>query len=80
MSTALSWMASTKQRDRKKEQSEQSAADKLEEIRVINRAKWILIGEMNMTEEQAHRHIEKQAMDMCKSKKEIAESIIKTYT
>lgn len=80
MSTALSWMASTKERDRKKEQSEQSAADKLEEIRVINRAKWILIGEMNMTEEQAHRHIEKYAMDMCKSKKEIAESIIETYT
>ncbi|MBQ5325649.1 MAG: ANTAR domain-containing protein [Oscillospiraceae bacterium] len=80
MSTALSWMASARERDRKKEQSEQSAADKLEEIRIINRAKWILIGEMNMTEEQAHRHIEKQAMDMCNSKKEIAESIIKTYT
>ena len=80
MSTALSWMASARERDRKKEQNEQSAADKLEEIRIINRAKWILIGEMNMTEEQAHKHIEKQAMDMCKSKKEIAESIIKTYT
>jgi response regulator NasT len=32
-----------------------------------------------MTEGQAHRYIEKQAMDMRTPRKEIAENILKTY-
>ena len=51
----------------------------MEEIRAVNRAKWLLISEINMDEPEAHRYIEKQAMDRCVSKKEIAEEIIKTY-
>ena len=53
---------------------------KMEEIRQVNRAKWILLEQLKMTEEEAHHHIEKQAMDRCCSKKEIALGIIKTYT
>lgn len=30
----------------------------MEEIRLVNRAKWLLIGELNMTEQEAHRYIE----------------------
>ncbi len=52
---------------------------KIEEIRYVDRAKCALIQYLNMTEQQAHRYIEKQAMDMRVSKKEIAENIIKTY-
>ena len=55
------------------------AEEKMQEIRIVNRAKWILITELKMTETDAHRYIEKQAMDRCVSKKEIAEEIIKTY-
>ena len=51
----------------------------MEEIRIVNRAKWLLIDSLKMSEPDAHRYIEKQAMDRCVSKKEIAESIIKTY-
>ena len=50
------------------------------EIRLVNRAKWLLIGELNMSEPDAHRYIEKQAMDNGVTKKEIAENIIKTYS
>ena len=32
-----------------------------------------------MTENEAHRFIEKQAMDMRLSRREVAESIIRTY-
>ena len=32
-----------------------------------------------MTEAQAHRYIEKQAMDRCTTRREIALGIIKTY-
>jgi response regulator NasT len=52
---------------------------KMGEIRIVNRAKWVLIKYLNMSEEQAHRFIEKQAMDMRLTKREIAENIIRTY-
>ena len=52
----------------------------MEEIRVVNRAKWMLISKCGMTEEDAHRFIEKQAMDRCVPKKEIAETIISKYS
>lgn len=51
----------------------------IEDIRYINRAKCILIEYLKMTEDEAHRYIEKQAMDMRITKKEVATSILKTY-
>lgn len=52
---------------------------KIEDIRVVDRAKCILISHMDMSEQDAHRYIEKQAMDMRVSKRIIAEGILKTY-
>ena len=52
----------------------------MEEIRQVNRAKWLLIEQLKMTETDAHRYIEKQAMDRCVSRREIAMGIIKTYS
>jgi len=77
--TALSWMASARERLRKLEKKTLSIEEKMEEIRIVNRAKWLLITELKMDEPDAHRYIEKQAMDRCISKREIAEEIIKTY-
>ncbi|MEE0410181.1 MAG: ANTAR domain-containing protein, partial [Clostridia bacterium] len=79
VSTALDWMATTRERLKKLEKKTLSLEEKMQEIRIVNRAKWILITELKMTETDAHRYIEKQAMDRCVSKKEIAEEIIKTY-
>ena len=76
---ALDWMASAKERLRRLEKKSLSVEEKMEEIRVVNRAKWLLISALNMEEPQAHRYIEKQAMDRCVSKKEVAEEIIRTY-
>lgn len=53
--------------------------DKLEELKIVDRAKCILIQNLNMTEQQAHRHIEKQAMDLRISKKEVAKNVLKLY-
>ena len=39
----------------------------------------MLISELRMTEEVAHRYIEKQAMDRCVTRRAIAEGIIRTY-
>jgi response regulator NasT len=80
LTLALGWMESARERLRKLEKKTLSVEEKMEEIRVVNRAKWLLISELKMDEPQAHRYIEKQAMDRCISKKEVAEDIIKTYS
>ena len=76
----LKWMISARERLRRLETKNLSIEEKMEEIRLVNRAKWVLIEQLKMNESDAHHHIEKQAMDLCTSKKEIARSIIKTYT
>ncbi len=53
--------------------------NKIEEIRLVDRAKCALIQYLRLTEAQAHRYIEKQAMDMRLSKFEVAQGILKTY-
>lgn len=80
INTALGWMASARERLRGFEKKTLSIEEKMEEIRIVNRAKWLLINELKMDEPEAHRYIEKQAMDCCVSKREVAEEIIKTYT
>ncbi|MGI6021159.1 MAG: ANTAR domain-containing response regulator [Lachnospiraceae bacterium] len=77
---ALSFMASMRERMRKLDKKSTSIEEKMAEIRTVNRAKWVLIENLNMTEADAHRYIEKQAMDRCVAKKVIADSIIKTYS
>ena len=77
---ALSWMSSARERLRKFEKKTLSIEEKMEEIRLVNRAKWLLISELKMDEPDAHRYIEKQAMDRCVTRREVAEEIIKTYS
>lgn len=77
---ALSWMSSARERLRKLEAKTASVEERMEEIRIINRAKCLLISALTMTEQEAHRYIEKNAMDNCISKKEAAENIIKLYS
>ena len=52
---------------------------KMEEIRIVNHAKWVLIENLHLSEVEAHKIIEKQAMDTRQSKREVAETILKTY-
>ncbi len=52
---------------------------KMEEIKQVNRAKMLLMSNMNMSEQEAHRYIEKEAMDRGMKKTAISEEIIKTY-
>lgn len=79
MIQALHWMISARECLRKFEKKTSSIEEKMEEIRTVNRAKWVLISELKMTEPDAHRYIEKQAMDRCIARRVVAEEIIKTY-
>ena len=63
----------------KMEKKNRTLQEKMEDIRAVNRAKWLLIENLKMTEKDAHYYIEKQAMDTRLSRKEVAENIIRTY-
>ncbi|MCR4952669.1 MAG: ANTAR domain-containing protein [Treponema sp.] len=52
---------------------------KMEEIRLVNRAKLLLIQHLKMTEQEAHRYLEKEAMDRGIKRIALAEQVIKTY-
>ena len=54
-------------------------SQKLDDIKIVNRAKCVLISYLNMSETEAHKYIEKHAMDTRLSKREIALNILKTY-
>lgn len=76
VSQAFDWLESTRERLRKLEKRSVSLEDKMQEIRLVNRAKWLLITQKGMTEEQAHKAIEKLAMDSCITKSAAATQII----
>lgn len=56
-----------------------SVEEKIEEIRIIDRAKWALIEHEHMTEPKAHRFLEKKSMDERTPKRIVAENIIRRY-
>lgn len=76
---SLRVLRATRERLRKMEAKQVTVEEKIEEIRLVNRAKWLLIECLSMAEADAHRYIEKQAMDLRLTKREVAENIIKTY-
>ena len=57
----------------------EKSKEKYEELRIVSRAKILLVEHKSMTEDEAHHYIEKQAMDNGTSKKRIAENIIEDY-
>ena len=75
----LSWMTAARERLRSYEKKVQPVEEKMEEIRLVNRAKWLLISELKMSEPDAHHYITHQAMDRCCSKRAVAEEIIRLY-
>ncbi len=52
---------------------------KLDELRLVSRAKCLLIERQGLTEAAAHAYIERMAMDRRDTKQSIAEEIIKQY-
>ena len=61
------------------ERETQNLKKKLEELKLVDRAKCLLVEYQHMNEAEAHRYIEKQAMDQRKNRKEIARQVIQLY-
>jgi AmiR/NasT family two-component response regulator len=72
----LALMGATSLRLRLAERKNESLRAKMEDIRTVNRAKWLLITNNHMTEDQAHHYIEDQAMDRRLPRRQVAEIII----
>lgn len=52
---------------------------KMEEIKQVNRAKMLLMQNMSMTEQEAHRYLEKEAMDRGMKRMAVADEVIRRY-
>lgn len=71
-------LTSRKKMQKLREKNE-ALVQKMDDLKIIYRAKLCLMGYLDMTEEQAHRYIQKHAMDMRQKPAEVARNLIKTY-
>lgn len=71
-------MAAQTRVERLQEENRKLSA-RLEEARLVGRAKCALIRYRDLTEEEAHRYIEKEAMDTRLPKREVARDILRTF-
>lgn len=76
LALALAWMESAHCRLGRLEERAHSLEEKMAEIRLVNRAKLLLVANLGMDEPAAHRYIEKQAMDRCITRRQVAEEIV----
>lgn len=84
ISKALLWnalkLASVTQNRMNMLRSENSKLQqRLEDIKLINHAKNVLISYLGISEDEAHKYIEKRAMDMRLQKRDIAKEVLSTY-
>ena len=80
LTQTLRALCTMRERMRSQEQKLHTVEETIEELKLVNRAKWLLITCLNMTEDEAHRYIGRLAMQQNRPKRDIAESIIRTYS
>ena len=71
--------AASNHRLRRMRQENARLQEKIQQLRIISRAKCCLIEREGLTEAEAHRRIEKQAMDTRRERAEIAQEILDQY-
>lgn len=76
---ALRFLMALRGRMRQLERKVQSVEEKMEEMRLVTRAKLLLMEKKHMSEDEAHRYIGKQAMDAGVSRGIIASRILEDY-
>lgn len=79
LSEAFSVLMSTAKKLMCLDKTKEKELSRAETLKLMSRAKLILISSFGMSEEQAHKYIERRAMEMRKNKNEIALSIINSY-
>lgn len=77
--TAARMLSAMTYRLQKLDVEKKSMQEKMQDIRIVNKAKWLLIENKSFSESEAHKFIEKLSMDRRRSRREIAEEIIEEY-
>ena len=73
---SLHLLLALKSRMKRMMEKQATVEERIEEIRLINHAKWQLIEQKQMTEPEAHKYLEKYAMDHRISKREAARAVL----
>lgn len=76
---ALRFLRATFVKLHRLEKQRDDLAQKIQDIRLINRAKFVLISHLNMSETEAHKYLEKEAMNTRVPRVLVAKKILKTY-
>lgn len=76
LSHTVRLMSAARERLRRFERNEMKLEEKMEEIRLVNRAKWKLIADKSMTEQEAHALIGRVAMNRCITRRQVALEIL----
>ena len=79
LDTAIRFLTSIQNRIRRLEMQITATEEKMEEMRIVNKAKFYLGEKQHMTEDDAHRLIGKQAMDHGISRRRMAEMILEDW-
>lgn len=79
LAAVLPSLLATAERLRTLHDKTSSLQQRLDDSRIVARAKLLLISRLGMSEGDAHRYIEKTAMDSCLPCRDVAEGIIRTY-
>ena len=77
---AVSVFASVLAKLRRYETEKRDLERRLDELRITSRAKCLLMYQMHLSEEDAHRYLEKQAMDHRMTKLEFAKSVVRLFS
>ena len=78
LAQSLRLLCAVRERLRSAGKAQATVEEKMEELRLVNKAKWILMERRGMREDEAHKAILRQAMEQRISKKEVAEQIIRS--
>ncbi len=76
---AMHMAAASNHRLQRMRQENARMQEKIAQIRLVSRAKCCLVEHEHLTEAEAHRRIEKQAMDTRRDRTEIAQEILDSY-
>jgi len=79
LQNSIRFLCAMRERLRSAGKAQVTVEDKMKELRLINKAKWLLIESGHMTEDDAHRYIGRRAMEQRISRVEVAEAVIRAH-
>ena len=77
---AMRSLCTVRERIRAMQKKQATVEERMEELRLINKAKWLLIRNRGCSEEEAHHSILSRAMEQRRSKTDIAQEIIRSFS